>query len=247
MWTDIALILIGVVSTSVLAFVSHDSQSRVAKGLFWGSLMATLGILLYSGIDGINKGKELDAVKIKLEEGTQSISGLTKSQEESKAKERALSEQLQAARAAAERAGLDAQNARSSAQAASKQTEELRVKTKERSFTTNQTKRLLTLLENGQKGSVNISINFGDQEALAFANQIKGILEKAGWKVDGVDQSVFDGQPIGLLILVHSRETAPVTAGVLQKALTEIGYEAPGAINSKVPETTFRLIVGKKK
>lgn len=246
MWTDLALIVIGVVSTSVLAFVSHDSQSRVAKQLFWGSLVATLGILLYSGIDGINKSKELDAVKLKLQESTQKITGLTKSQEESKAKERALSEQLQTAKAAADRVGIEAQNARSAAQAASQQTAELRIKTMERSLTANQTKRLRVLLENGQKGSVNISINFGDQEALAFANQIKGSLVNAGWKADGVDQAVFDGQPTGLLILVHSRETAPVAAAVLQKALTEIGYEALGAINSQVPETTFRLIVGKK-
>jgi len=42
---DVILIVVGLVTTFVLAFASHDAQSRVVKTLFWLSLLVTAGDL----------------------------------------------------------------------------------------------------------------------------------------------------------------------------------------------------------
>jgi hypothetical protein len=63
MKTDIVLIALGLVTTITLAFASHDSTSRRVRATFWASLVATLGIIIVSGVSGIHASRELAAVQ----------------------------------------------------------------------------------------------------------------------------------------------------------------------------------------
>ena len=59
MVVDITLIVVGLGTTIVLAFASHDAKSRVMRVMFWMSLCATSAIIITSGIGSINTSRKL--------------------------------------------------------------------------------------------------------------------------------------------------------------------------------------------
>ena len=59
MVANIALIVVGLGATIVLAFASHDAKSRVMRAMFWMSLCATAAIIIISGIGNINTSRKL--------------------------------------------------------------------------------------------------------------------------------------------------------------------------------------------
>lgn len=79
-----------------------------------------------------------------------------------------------------------------------------------------------------------------------LASQINAVLKSVGWQTNDVSQAVFTGNPIGLILKVHSAETAPAFTILLQQAFSLIGFSAIGTIAPDIPELTLTLIVGTK-
>lgn len=115
-----------------------------------------------------------------------------------------------------------------------------------RSLTAQQQQQLLTMLQSGPTGPVQVNCLSGDVEALSFAIQLSNLLEKAGWQTGGVTQVVMPGVPIGLAIMVRNVQTAPPYAAKLQQSMDSLGYPAPGIVMSGMPERTVTLFVGTK-
>lgn len=60
MFLDTLLIILGAVTTAILAFVSYNSTKKLFRKLFWLSLFITIGILIYSGIHGIIQSTKIN-------------------------------------------------------------------------------------------------------------------------------------------------------------------------------------------
>jgi len=76
MLLDVMLILAGLVTTAILAFATHDSQSRAVRVFFWGSLLATGAIIVYSGISGIRMRLDISSVNLSLSIATNTVHDL---------------------------------------------------------------------------------------------------------------------------------------------------------------------------
>lgn len=126
----------------------------------------------------------------------------------------------------------------------------LQEKVKPRKFTEEQKTQLITTLKANPKGNIYIECINGDAESCGFAKQIAEILSLAGWKIiDLRDVITFSkgGQPrIGMAIIVKSRESSPIRAAILQKALAEVGVNAPGELRNALSDDEVQLFVGVK-
>lgn len=85
MFLDTLLIILGAVTTAILAFVSYNSTKKLFRKLFWLSLFITIGILIYSGIHGIIQSTKInelneqaDFLKTNLNTSKEEISELRK-------------------------------------------------------------------------------------------------------------------------------------------------------------------------
>jgi hypothetical protein len=59
----VIVIVVGLASTVVLAFASYQSKSGAVRVLFWTALLATAGVIIYSGIEGIRSDRDLRLLK----------------------------------------------------------------------------------------------------------------------------------------------------------------------------------------
>ena len=140
---------------------------------------------------------------------------------------------------------IDVADARRKQAEAEKSLEQFRQRIQPRLMTTDQQNHFTKLL-NGAKGTIDIVSMLGDAESYSFASQIDATLKANGWQTRGVNQAVFTGKPVGLILGVHSAETAPQYAVVLQQAFSIIGFPASGEISADLPAQTVKLIVGTK-
>lgn len=86
---------------------------------------------------------------------------------------------------------------------AEKELLDLQEKVKPRSVSSAVANKLIAALSKLPNKNINLSSSLGDGEAASYANQIKAIFERAGWKVDsGIGFSTYTG--IGLYMLVKS-------------------------------------------
>lgn len=125
---------------------------------------------------------------------------------------------------------------------------ELQERIKDRHLTTEQRARLVELFKANPKGKINVSCVGGSSpEPCIFASEIVDTLKLGGWDVEFSPGFIsVGGIPVGLIIQVRSSDKAPVRAEVLQKALGEIGFAAPGEVQPTLDEQTVNLIVGAK-
>jgi hypothetical protein len=68
----------------------------------------------------------------------------------------------------------------------------------------------------------------GDGESYRFASQLKGVLEAAGWTVEGVHQAIFEPIPEGVYLRMPSRHPSMQALG---DALVKSGIKARGFAN----------------
>ena len=108
-----------------------------------------------------------------------------------------------------------------------------------------QREQLMALLEPGTKGELDIIAVLGDQRSETLAGEFEEIFIADGWKTNGVIQSAFTKEPQGLVLSVHSKETAPSYANFLQRSFATIDFPVSAAINKKNREWSLTLIVGK--
>lgn len=125
---------------------------------------------------------------------------------------------------------------------------EVQQKLRPRTISVDQRTRLVAILSVSPKGPVHITCILGDGEGLAFAQQINDLLRSVGWTVEdgGVSQAAFTGNPVGLVILVHSASSAPPHAIVLQQAFAAVGIPLGGTEKTALAEGSVEIIVGAK-
>ncbi len=107
-----------------------------------------------------------------------------------------------------------------------------------------QQKMLIKLLKTGPKGELDIiSVldNSGSQKA---AIELKQILDNNGWSTQDIVQSAFSTPPEGIVLVIHSKQTAPSYAKFLQRTLTTVGLPVSAQVNNKYREWSISMIVG---
>lgn len=62
---NIIMIVLGVFTTIILAFTSYNSKNNFFRIAFYISLVITIGIIIYSGVNNIKTSKELSELKIR--------------------------------------------------------------------------------------------------------------------------------------------------------------------------------------
>jgi hypothetical protein len=123
---------------------------------------------------------------------------------------------------------------------------ELQEKIKPRRLTEEQRTRLLELFRANPKGAIGITAVTGDAESIAFGRELAEVLAEAGWQVNFNDVLTFGGTPVGVFIVLRSKENVPVRAIILQKALEQVGISAPAELNPNAPEDSVGLVIGNK-
>jgi hypothetical protein len=108
-----------------------------------------------------------------------------------------------------------------------------------------QRKMLTKLLASGPKGELDIISILDDSMSLSMAKELQKLLKDQGWTSKDIVQSSFSNPPDGLVLVVHSKQTAPSYAKFLQRTFTTIGLSISAQINDKYPEWSISLIVGK--
>ena len=97
------------------------------------------------------------------------------------------------------------------------------------------------------KGKVVITSVLGDAEAVSFSKVIEGLIVKAGWEIEKTQLAQFNKNPKGVFIGVHSEETAPKYASLLQAAFNSIGIDVTAEINKKLSKHQLELVIASKK
>ncbi|MGB8131926.1 MAG: hypothetical protein WCG81_19225 [Candidatus Angelobacter sp.] len=144
------------------------------------------------------------------------------------------------------------QELQKSAQELTKSTQEitaLKERQAARHLTDEQKKKLEALLAPGAGTAVKIIWPIGMADGVSYSNDFIDAFSKAGWKVgpDDIAQGVFSGYPLGVIIVVkRSDDLTAQKAGLLQRALKEIGIEAPGELSPNIAEGQIQLTIGHK-
>ena len=107
-----------------------------------------------------------------------------------------------------------------------------------------QQKMLIKLLKTGPKGELDIIAVLDDADSYQVAKEIKKIFDEQGWTTQEIIQSAFSNPPDGLVLVIHSKQTAPSYAKFLQRTLTTIGLPVSAQINNKYREWSISMIVG---
>ena len=107
-----------------------------------------------------------------------------------------------------------------------------------------QQKMLIKLLKSGPKGEIDIISVLDDAVSHKTAVELKSIFEEQGWTTQDIVQSAFTHPPEGIVLVIHSKQTAPSYAKFLQRTLTSAGLSVSAQINNKHREWSLSLIVG---
>ncbi len=106
--------------------------------------------------------------------------------------------------------------------------------------------KFIQFLSNKPKGDFTIKCISGDEGSFRYAKDIEKLLIAAGYKSNGIAQTVFRTPPKGVSIIVKGINSAPPYAGAIQKAFELIGIDAPAEVNAYYPENTLTIVVGQK-
>jgi len=130
---------------------------------------------------------------------------------------------------------------------AEKALSELQERLKERHLTDGQKTVISDILSTDpNRGRLVIEVNSTSSEAHRFAEELRAILEKSGWKVADFESAFVSTGFKGLAIGAHDKADDPVRVATLQRALKEAGFEALAYELTRVPKGTLQLIVGEK-
>lgn len=91
---------------------------------------------------------------------------------------------------------------------------------------------------------VRLACNKEDKEALAFAEQLKGLFQASGWAVRGVDHSVF-AKPVKNVVIILNHEKQKPKASYVFSVLNGLNIKSIARLNKNQPED-LGIIVGEK-
>jgi len=91
-----------------------------------------------------------------------------------------------------------------------------------------------------------IDCALGDPDSTKFAVNLVGAFRTAGWNLpgSGFNQSIFSGNPVGVLIKIHSQDADPPGLKEFVITLREAGIEPTGVIEASLPTDRFQIIIG---
>lgn len=92
--------------------------------------------------------------------------------------------------------------------------------------------------------TVRFACDRNDQEALAFAEQLKSLFEKAGWSVAGISQTQHS-KPIKEVVIVLNHEAQKQKANYIFSLLMALDVKSSARLNKNQPED-LGIIVGQK-
>ena len=107
-----------------------------------------------------------------------------------------------------------------------------------------QKKMLIKLLKTGPRGELDIISVLDDPISHQAANELKSIFDDNGWTTQDIVQSAFIQPPEGIVLVIHSKQTAPSYAKFVQRTLTSAGLPVSAQINNKFREWSLSMIVG---
>jgi hypothetical protein len=107
-----------------------------------------------------------------------------------------------------------------------------------------QKKMLIKLLKSGPKGELDIIAVLEDPVSHEAAIELKSIFDDQGWTTPDIIQSGFVQPPEGIVLVIHSKQTAPSYAKFVQRTLTSAGLPVSAQINNKYREWSLSMIVG---
>ncbi len=107
-----------------------------------------------------------------------------------------------------------------------------------------QKKMLVKLLKTGPKGELDIISVLDDSVSHQAATELKSIFEDNGWTTQDIVQSAFAQNPEGIVLVIHSKQTAPSYAKFVQRTLTSAGLPVSAQVNNKYREWSLSMIVG---
>ena len=115
----------------------------------------------------------------------------------------------------------------------------------ERSLTPQIQSLLVANLETIPPLDVEVTCVLGDTESFVLASQIKNVFEKAKWRVNGVNQSVFN-VPIKHLVLIFGKTPSPELKRTLSILFDSLGYQREAELDEKLGENALKIVVGSK-
>ena len=104
---------------------------------------------------------------------------------------------------------------------------------------------MVKTLKSFKNNKVILTTILGDSEAFQFTLEIKEVFEAAGWKVDGINQSVYNNPMIGVFIGVKS-EKYPSRVNNIFNALKILNIIAKGNLNINLHDDDVELMIGAK-
>jgi DNA gyrase/topoisomerase IV subunit A len=107
-----------------------------------------------------------------------------------------------------------------------------------------QKKMLIKLLKSGPKGELDIISVLDDPVSHQAATELKSVFNENGWTTQDIVQSAFAQNPEGIVLVIHSKQTAPSYAKFVQRTLTSAGLPVSAQVNDKYREWSLSMIVG---
>ena len=92
--------------------------------------------------------------------------------------------------------------------------------------------------------TVRFACDRNDPEALAFAEQLKGLFEEAGWSVAGINQTQHS-KPIKEVVIILNHEAQKQKANYIFSLLMALDVKSSARLNKNQPED-LGIIVGQK-
>jgi hypothetical protein len=120
---------------------------------------------------------------------------------------------------------------------------ELREYKSGRTLTPEVRQKLIGLLQQAPKGSIEIICAIGDSEACTFANEFKRLLVEVGWTAQ-VTMAGLSRRLVGLM-LVAAQPDSPPHFNALYHALKSVGLSAEASLDIEMKEEA-RLLVGRR-
>ncbi|HSR49733.1 MAG TPA: hypothetical protein VLV83_02825 [Acidobacteriota bacterium] len=139
--------------------------------------------------------------------------------------------------------GAERDQARQGLQSARQQVRQLEERADWRRLRASQKESITQILKE-HAGSVLVASVRGDAEARQFARQLHDAIQEAGWLVQFSASFEPPAEHVrGLAVLVRNRQNPPEHAGLLQSALEQNGFKAPGGLAANA-QAEVTLLVG---
>lgn len=112
-----------------------------------------------------------------------------------------------------------------------------------RTITEKQTETFTLFLSDNPKGEIKVIVLSNNRETMQYAEKIRQLIVKAGYKSDKVEEDLFVGNSDEISLAIQSLNPMPEFAPAIQKAFLLIGINAPFSVANFLPVGSLSIIV----